>query len=171
MRSSERVPDMGGVCLKNSSTRNVPPLALWVALTAFPILSTFFFSSQNAETSGSLSLMILQCILRVFPPLSAFGTAFLHRLLRKLAHFTLYFILGCGLRGLSTYQRRFPDVPGVVATGILCASLDEFHQHFSSGRAPTISDMALDTCGVAAGCAFLSLLFFLTRRTSRPASG
>ncbi len=155
---------MGGVFLKSSPVRNAPPLALWVALTAFPLLSTFFFSSQDAETSGSLSLLILHHILSVFPPLSALGIPFLHRVLRKLAHFTLYCVLGVGLRGLSTYQRRLPAVPGVVVTGMLCAALDEFHQHFSAGRAPSVADVLLDTCGVAAGCALISVLFHLTGR-------
>jgi len=150
--------------LKSSPVRNAPPLALWVVLTAFPILSTFFFSSQDAETSGSLSMLILNFILSAFPPLSALGIPFLHHALRKLAHFTLYCVLGVGLRGLSTYQRRLPAVPGVVVTGMLCAALDEFHQHFSAGRAPSVADVLLDTCGVAVGCALVSCLFYLTWR-------
>ncbi|MBQ6986300.1 MAG: VanZ family protein [Oscillibacter sp.] len=151
--------------MKSSPVRNAPPLALWVTLTAFPILSTFFFSSQDAETSGSLSLLVLNFILSVCPPLSALGVPFLHHFIRKLAHFTLYCVLGVGLRGLYTYQRRFPAVPGVVAAGVLFAALDEFHQRFSAGRAPGISDVLLDTCGVAVGCVLLSLLFHLTGRT------
>ena len=151
--------------MKSSPVRNAPPLALWVALTAFPILSTFFFSSQDARASGFLSMLILRFILSICPPLSALGIPFLHHVLRKLAHFTLYCVLGVGLRGLSTYQRRFPAVPGVVAAGVLCAALDEFHQHFSAGRAPSVADVLLDTCGVATGCALLSFLFYLTGRT------
>lgn len=155
--------------MKNSPIRTVPPLWLWVTLTALPLLLTFGFSSQDAETSGSLSLMIVKWLVSVFPPLSALDTEFLHVVIRKLAHFTLYFVLGCGLRGLSTYQRRFPAVPGVIVSGAFFASLDEFHQHFSAGRAPSVFDVALDTCGVAAGCALISLLFLLTRRHSASA--
>lgn len=156
--------------MKNSPIRNVPPLWLWVTLTVLPLLLTFGFSSQDAETSGALSLMIVKWLVSVFPPLSALDAEFLHVLIRKLAHFTLYFVLGCGLRGLSTYQRRFPAVPGVVVSGAFFASLDEFHQHFSAGRAPSVFDVALDTCGVAAGCALISLLFLLlTQRRSASA--
>ena len=146
------------------TVRNVPPLWLWVTLTALSLLLTFGFSAQDAETSGALSLMIVKWLLSVFPPLSALGAELLHVVIRKLAHFALYFILGCGLRGLSTYQRRFPAVPWVILCGAFSASLDEFHQHFSAGRAPSVFDVALDTCGVAAGCALISLLFLLLAR-------
>ncbi|MBQ9521430.1 MAG: VanZ family protein [Oscillospiraceae bacterium] len=151
--------------MKNSPIRNVPPLGLWVTLTALPLLLTFGFSSQDAETSGALSLIIVNWLVSVFRSLSALDADFLHVVIRKLAHFTLYFILGCGLRGLSTYQRRFPAVPGVIVSGAFFASLDEFHQHFSAGRAPSVFDVALDTCGVAVGCALISLLFLLLTRT------
>lgn len=151
-----------------SPTRNAPPLWLWVTLTALPLLLTFAFSSQDAETSGFLSLMIVKWLVSVLPPLSALDAEFLHVVIRKLAHFRLYFVLGCGLRGLSTYQRRFPAVPLAILSGAFFASLDEFHQHFSAGRAPSVFDVALDTCGVATGCALISMLFLLARR--RPAS-
>ena len=143
---------------------NVPPLPLWILLTVLPLLATFCFSAQDAARSGSLSMGILRGLLRRFPSLYAFGSAAqLHRLLRKAAHFSLYFTLGCGLRGLSTYQRRFPAVLCVAAAGALCAALDEFHQHFSAGRAPSLTDVGIDTCGVMTGCLFVSLLFLLFR--------
>ena len=148
--------------MKSSANRyDVPPLALWAALTAFPLLATFCFSAQDARASGSLSMRLLYWILSVFPALRALEVGFLHALLRKLAHFTLYFALGCGLRGLYTYQRRAPAVAGALATAALCASLDEFHQTFSAGRAPSVFDVALDTCGAASGCLLVSLLFSL----------
>ena len=68
--------------------------------------------------SGALSLRILKWLLRHFPFLSALGSVSrLHRLLRKTAHFILYFIFGCGLRGLLSYQRRVPAIPAVIAIG------------------------------------------------------
>ena len=142
----------------------VPPLPLWIFLTVLPLFATFCFSAQDAAHSGSRSMGILRALLRRFPSLYAFGSAAqLHRLLRKAAHFSLYFTLGCGLRGMYTYQRRFPAAPCVIVAGGLCAALDEFHQHFSAGRAPSLTDVGIDTCGVMTGCLFVSLLFLLFR--------
>lgn len=145
-------------------TRNKIPLFFWIFLTAFAMVATFFFSSQNAALSSSSSLRVLSFLLRRFPFLSALGgVERLHIIVRKLAHFTLYFTLGCGLRGLYDYQRRVPAAPAAVLTAALYAASDEFHQRFSSGRGPSLRDVALDACGAAAGCALISLLFFLTR--------
>ena len=142
------------------------PLLFWIFLTAFPVFATIGFSSQNAQMSGALSLRILKWLLRHFPFLSALGSVSrLHRLLRKAAHFTLYFIFGCGLRGLLSYQRRVPAIPAVIAIGAAYAASDEFHQRFASGRYASPVDVGIDTCGVIAGCAFVSLLFFLLRKT------
>ena len=149
--------------------RNVPPLPLWIILAVLPMFATFGFSSQDAAHSGSLSELVLNWLLRSFPFLHGLGSvAQLHTAIRKLAHFSLYFILGCGLRGLSTYQQRFPAVPLVLAAGIAQAALDEFHQRFTPGRGPSLIDVGIDTLGAATGCAVISLLFFLLReRLSR----
>lgn len=148
--------------------RNVPPLLLWLCLTAFSALATFYFSSQNREASSSLSMGILSWLLSRFPFLSAhFPLGQLHNFIRKLAHFTLYFILGCGLSGLYTYQDRVPRTPAVIATAALYAALDEFHQHFILGRGPQLSDVLLDTCGAACGCGAVSLFFLILERRNR----
>ncbi len=150
------------------SKRDIFPLLFWIFLTALPVLATLLFSSQDAQISGALSLKVLRWLLARFPFLSALGSVNrLHAIVRKLAHFTLYFIFGCGLRGLLSYQRRLPVVPTVIAIGAAYAASDEFHQRFTSGRYASPMDVALDTCGVIVGCAFVSLLFFLLRDKRR----
>lgn len=142
-------------------------LWFWLLLTGAAIAATIFFSSQDAQASGSLSLSLLVRIVRRFPFLRKLGSvSFLHNLLRKAAHFTLYFILGCGLRGLCSYQVRAPAHWVTLGIGTLYACLDEFHQTFSAGRAPALRDVGIDALGIMAGCAFVSLCFFLTRRGS-----
>ena len=152
-------------CEKSFSVWDCFCLSFWILLTVLPILATVGFSSQDAQMSGSLSLRVLKWLLRHFPFLSALGSVSrLHRLIRKAAHFTLYFIFGCGLRGLLSYQRRVPAVPAAIVLGAAYAASDEFHQRFTSGRYASAFDVGLDTCGVIAGCAFVSLCFFLWRR-------
>ena len=138
------------------------PLFFWILLTALPALAAVFFSSQNSADSGFLSLRVMTWLVPRFPFLSSlFTVSQIHKLVRKLAHFTLYFVLGSGLRGLLNYQRRVPCVPATILIGMLYAALDEFHQYFTRGRSASVIDVAIDTSGVIAGCAAVSLFFFL----------
>ncbi len=150
---------------RNFSAWDFLSLLFWILLTAAPVAATLLFSSQDAQISSGLSLRVLKWLLRQFPFLCALGSVSrLHWLVRKLAHFTLYFCLGCGLRGLLSYQRRVPAFPTVLVVGAAYASADEFHQRFASGRYASLADVCLDTSGVILGCASVTLLFFLFRR-------
>ena len=64
-------------------------ILLW-ALALGWIAALFFFSGQNAEESGSLSMWATEVLLRLCPwiPLDA---AALHPIIRKLAHFCFFF--------------------------------------------------------------------------------
>ena len=92
-----------------------------------------------------------------------------NRLLRKLAHFTLYFLLGCGLTGL--LRARENALPALIAVpiGLLCAALDELHQSVVPGRGPGVRDVVLDTCGVivAVGLILLSIHIARRRKTNK----
>ena len=148
-----------------SSAKSFFALSFWIFLTVLPIAATIGFSSQDAQTSGALSLRIVNWLLARFPFLAALGSVDrLHRLVRKLAHFSLYFVFGCGLRGLLSYQRRVPVLPAVVLIGAAYAASDEFHQRFTQGRYASPLDVAIDTCGVIAGCTVVSILFLLARK-------
>lgn len=117
------------------------------------VIITTWSSGQTAAVSGGASRGIVQRLLSYLPGVYTQDTvAFLDYLLRKTAHFTLYFILGFSLTGCFQRQRRVSPVIAALLTGAVFAGLDEFHQIFVDGRGPALSDVFLDTCGVAAGC-------------------
>ena len=103
----------------------------------------FLFSSQNGNDSSQTSSFILS----LFPYLKDIGNMEFY--IRKLAHFTIYFILG-----LSSFQMflayNMSSRKSLFFSVILCfvyACTDEFHQLFSLGRAAQLYDVFIDTCG------------------------
>ena len=73
-------------------------------------------------------------------------------LVRKLAHFTEFFVLGLELMTFFAYRKPlFPQAFLLALThGFFAAFLDETIQIFS-GRGPMIQDVWLDVCGFAVG--------------------
>jgi len=110
------------------------------------------FSSQAFGYNHTASFMA-----RIFSLLhihiSARQFDFLHSVIRKCAHFTVYGILS-GLffrafRGTRPTARRWQINWAAFALGIslLVASADEFHQVFTPGRTGTWKDIFLDMIG------------------------
>lgn len=125
------------------------------------------FSGQDSGRSQALSKGITAWLLSL---LSMEGTAenleLLNFILRKLAHFGLYYLLGFGLIGLVHTQKRGLAVLAVIVLGGLFAVSDEFHQQFSQGRSTSVWDVLLDTCGVTSGCVMHQGLRWLKERWS-----
>lgn len=111
-----------------------------------------YFSSQPSvkshELSNGLAAYILAQLREIFPNVTLNELDFF---LRKMAHFSLYFILGCSLTGAFSRQRKLPPVLLAVFAGACFAASDELHQMFSAGRSASAKDVMLDTCGVAVG--------------------
>lgn len=93
---------------------------------------------------------------------------------RKMAHFTEYFIL-CGLAVKALLQAKnvFGRHNGLKATQIcalavmfsfLYACGDEFHQSFVNGRAGRLFDVGVDTLGAAVTCAVYMTIRALTTK-------
>lgn len=131
-----------------------------IAVTALII----YFSSQPSVESHELSNGLAACILaqlrEIFPNVTLNGLDFF---LRKMAHFSLYFVLGCSLTGVFSRQGKLPPVLLAIFAGACFAASDELHQMFSDGRSASIRDVMLDTCGVAVG----SLLSYGTMKLLR----
>ena len=135
------------------------------------LVCTFFiifgFSSQNGEQSGGISRKVTETILKVSSKYNKLEEeekeVVLHRtesIVRKMAHFSIYTVVGFLLMGLlSTYKLK--DKWRIIMTiviGILYAISDEFHQSFSPGRSPKITDVYIDTLGIIIGALFVILI-------------
>ncbi len=135
------------------------PFVSLILMTGITAL-LFFFSGQDGEHSGDLSLKVAQWLYGRLPldkwiELSAF-----HAFVRKLAHFTLFMIFGFGAAGLASFFYREPlcRLAIVLLLGSVLAGSDEIHQLFSAERCGCVPDVLLDTSGAAFG--FLVRWFF-----------
>ena len=114
----------------------------------------FLLSAQPANDSASLSTgitdWIYQLLINVFPNLNI---ETLHLLIRKLAHFTIYLVLGVLLLNALSHneQKQSANIVLALLVSSLYAISDEIHQVFVSGRAGQISDVLIDIIGSLIG--------------------
>ena len=138
-----------------------------VILILLNFITIFSFSEQDGVQSGGLSRRVTLVILNVFgdynEPLSEeqeVQVENVQHVIRKLAHFTIYAILGLLLMSLAeTFD--FTNKKRIILSllvGILYASLDEFHQSFIPGRTAAVTDVLIDTAGVIIGILFIFLV-------------
>ena len=81
-------------------------------------------------------------------------------LLRKIAHFSEFALLGMALTWRFGMEKRKKVMALVWGFGAAC--VDESIQLFVPDRGPAIRDVAIDTCGVLAGMALLLLVHKFT---------
>ena len=148
---------------KESKKTNYKLIIIRIILSILILINfiTIFGSSeQNGEQSTGLSRSITLSVLNTFDdynePLTETQEAQVlnvEHIIRKLAHFTIYTILGLLLMSLTetfdfTNKKRLLLS---VLIGFLYACLDEFHQSFTPGRTPLFTDVLIDTLGVIVG--------------------
>lgn len=121
----------------------------------------FYFSHQPGVDSGNLSGSIMEKVLAFIGNFTSreFDTNILEYLIRKSAHFFVYFVLGI----LSINALRLSKVKGYkafVIVFIICvlyAASDEFHQSFIPGRSGELKDVAIDSLGSSFGLLIYAL--------------
>lgn len=148
-----------GAVLRDRRTWRV---ALWVlvGLTAAFILSR---SMRGKVASDGESQWVTDLLREIFH-----SDSISHAFVRKLAHFTEFFILGAELSGLLWLERRrsVQSYLNIWFAGELCALLDETVQIFS-GRGPSVADVWLDTAGATCGIFLLLGIRVLCRKCQR----
>jgi VanZ family protein len=141
------------------------PSWLPVVLTILWIGFIWGHSMVPADLSAQESGWALEALRRVFALLHL-PEILTDHVVRKMAHFTEYLILGVlgtnALRPWADSARRL----GTALVGVMVPLVDETIQLFVSGRSGQISDVWLDVAGFS--CGFLVVLFvYLVRQNGQ----
>lgn len=121
----------------------------------------FYMSSCNGESSGNMSSSLLLFIARILNIEDTenfiLNYAFI---IRKLAHFTEYFVLGI-LMYINLHTKTKKALMFSVLLSFLYAISDEIHQLFVSDRVFAYFDIMIDTLGSLFGVCFTNLIMKL----------
>ena len=113
----------------------------------------FVMSSFDASSSSNQSNFIVDIITSI---INIKDTGLLSLIIRKLAHFTEYFILGILVINLiNKYDKK------IIIAILLCiiyATSDEIHQIFVPGRSCQITDIMIDSLGSILGIYLYKLI-------------
>ena len=119
----------------------------------------FIMSSFNSTESSNQSNFIVDIITNIF---NATNIDLLSLIIRKLAHFTEYFILGILIYNLiHSYNKKL--YIGIIICVIYAIS-DEIHQSFVPGRSCQLLDILIDSMGSTVG---IYLLYFIKKITNK----
>lgn len=136
-----------------------------IVLLIILILTIFLFSNQNGikseKTSDRFALTVLNGFEKIINIEIKDKESFVNNsrfIVRKLAHFTLYFLLGIITYLLLT---NYIDKK-VILISIICVSLfailDEVHQLFLVGRTARVYDVLIDIIGSSTGILLADLI-------------
>jgi len=154
---------------------------LWTWLPVLLWLSIIFVESTDLLSSTSTGTTLYEVLTKVFGPINRHKFDIFHAILRKSGHF-----IGYGILGLLFYraiknsliqfrpalfkttkslrQRSLHWATEAIFCTAIVASLDEWHQSFSTARTGALHDIVLDTFGAAV---LITLVLFRSR-TPRP---
>ena len=127
-------------------------------------------SAMPAAASSADSGGIRAWLLSVFPFFSEIPIfLFLVDHLRKIMHFTEFFLLGIGTVALFAHPRRFSRFRfGIMLLGgPLVALIDEGIQLFAEGRVASIFDVGIDTLGYFSFIVLYALVALSARAVRR----
>lgn len=134
-------------------------MTLCIALLAGILLFIWSNSLLPAAISGSLSQWLRDLLGTVAGETAGQSDG----MLRKLAHFTEFCALGAVLGWLFAKLKKKIWVNAAIC-GCLAACADELLQHFAPGRAPRLTDVAIDTAGVLVGIGLLCLGYAIRKK-------
>lgn len=137
---------------------NAMKRTIWLCLTFGCLVLIWGNSCLTAAESGEISGCMMEWQSQNLP-----GLIEKEYVLRKLAHFAEFALLGFFLTGTAEsfgISRSVAPLFGVL----LCACVDETIQVFVPGRGPSLIDVWIDFVGGCAGIALLGCLKQIKRR-------
>ena len=140
---------------------------IFLILIIINCITIFYYSNQVANISDNSSGRVVAFLVKIIPSLKNMNiierericSEVLQPIVRKLAHFTLYTILGFFIMNFvytfngTKYQKGLTT----WTFGTFYAVTDEIHQLFIEGRSCELRDVCIDSLGVITGV-FIALL-------------
>ena len=123
-----------------------------IAIVIIWMIFIFIMSSFDSGKSASQSNFIVNIITYLF---NIENTTLLILIVRKLANFTEYFILGLLMYNLFKEKNKAFNIS--LFNCILYAIFDEIHQLFVAGRTCKLLDIGIDALG-----SFVGIIIFIT---------
>lgn len=148
---------------------------IYFILTVIWMIIIFMFSNAPADDSTDTSKGLIYNVVSVYEKVfnkSINKEYFCEKLdhpVRKIAHFTLYFILGFFVYHVFLYSKiNWKNFPTFIIC-LLYSISDEIHQIFIPGRSGQISDVVIDCLGVTF-CLFIIYCFDKMVKNGKKAS-
>jgi VanZ family protein len=127
---------------------------VWIlVIFSFSIQSGSISSLQSGFITSQISRLLLTLNILVEPKTLSF-------VIRKLAHFTEFFILGCLVRK-SSFELNRKDILYFI---FIIPVIDEFIQYFVPERSMTLMDMGIDSIGILFGTGFVSIVYTIIKK-------
>ena len=134
---------------------------------SFISILVMVFIFVHSAMPGDLSSAESNIIVRFIALMVEVDSDFLGFLVRKMAHFTEYAVLGACLQvnvkdWMSLYNKKISSLRQVTIAwmlGTIYAVTDEFHQQFVPGRACAFLDVCIDSFGVLIGTIVVVVIF------------
>ena len=148
-------------------------LAVFIVLSFLWAALIFSMSNEpatvSADRSGGIADIVAALLVKDFDSLVEVDkvqtVSSIDHIIRKIAHFCIYAVLGALVVLTSLYKNRTLLCHGLVALlfGVAYAASDEIHQYFVPGRGPRITDVILDSFGVLCGILFILFVIGIDR--------
>lgn len=144
---------------------------IYLILIVLCMSTIYLFSNKNSTSSNSTSKKVVNSIVTVYENITNKKinkgqlTNKLNYPIRKLAHYSVYFILGIFIYKLILLTKYKHKEAIALLLCFIYASLDEFHQLYVSGRTGQIKDVLIDTLGALTA---ITIIYLLNKTRKRP---
>lgn len=155
--------------MKNDLKKRIILIGIFLIIFLISLITAWKFSSETGTRSNALSMSISTHIINYLDKYfdinrgDIFWRYNFNEIVRKIAHFTEYFVIGSSLCiFLNLVFNRI--LPAAVITFLLSpvfGLIDEYHQKFTSMRTPRIFDICIDTAGVLTGMVLITVFFLI----------
>ena len=155
---------------------NIKTFRIVSAILLLALMTAIFcLSAQEADESSSLSDGItVKIIAGLYPDFDEFSEIKQEEIIhdttfyvRKLAHFSLYFLMGVfSFLAIVSYKRikLFSRFLYPYTFSVLYAVSDEIHQLFVPGRSCELRDVFIDSCGILLSLVIIFVIYASSKR-------